>query len=149
MADALSVISLEQAKEFLVVDFDDRDAEITRHIKSAIGYIEKYTNVMMYNRAVEYVLTGCLLEIYDAPISFVTTGLKTHQNVLSVTVHGKVNDVVDATIGFTDITDVPQDLIEAAYKLITYLFENKDIYTAGLPWDIQMLVNKWRRSATI
>lgn len=148
MASALDVISLEQAKEFLVVDFPDRDAEITRHIKSAISYIEKYTNVIMYERATEYVMTGCSLEIYDAPISFTTTGLKTHQNVLSVTVAGKVNDVIQANIGFDDVADIPQDLIEAAYKMITYLFENKDIYSAGLPWDIQMLCNKWRRSAT-
>lgn len=145
---ALDVITLEQAKEFLVVDFDDRDAEITRHIKSAIGYVETYTNVMLYSRTKSYVLTGCSLEIYDAPITFVTADLKTRQNVLSVTVIGQANDTVNATVGYSDVNDVPGQLIEAAYKLLTYLFENRDIYSAGLPWDVQMLLNQWRRSPT-
>lgn len=148
MASALDVITLEQAKEFLVVDFPDRDAEITRHIKSAISYVEKYTNVMTYSRPREYTLTGCSIEIYDAPISFVTTGLRLKQEVLSVIVSGKSGDVVEATVGYTDLTEIPPDLISAALILITYLYENKGLYPAELPWDIQILINQLRRSAT-
>lgn len=149
MASALDIITLEQAKEFLVVDFPDRDAEITRHIKSAISYVEQYTNIMTYSRPRSYNLTGCSLEIYDYPIAFSDAELRTRENILSVTVSGKSGDVVSATVGYTDITLVPQELIEAAYKIITYLFENRDIYLADLPWDVQMLLNPLRRSATI
>lgn len=149
MADALSVITLPQAKEFLVVDFNDRDTEITRHIKSAISYVEKYTNIMLYQRAKSYTMTGCSLEIYDAPITFSNTELKKQQNVLSVTVFGKASDVVAATVGYSSVDDMPPELIEAAYKLLTYLFENKDIYSVGLPIDIQLLLNPLRRSPTI
>lgn len=147
--DALDIITLEQAKEFLVVDFPDRDAEITRHIKSAISYVEQYTNIMTYSRARNYRLTGCSLEIYDYPITFADASLVTRENILSVTVHGKSGDVVAATVGYTDITLIPSELTEAAYKIITYLFENRDIYSAQLPWDVQMLINPLRRSATI
>lgn len=149
MATPLDVISLESAKEFLVIDFDDRDAEITRHINAAVGYIEKYTNVMMYEREVTYTMLGCSLEIYDYPISFTDTTIKTKQYVLSVMVYGKYGDEVETTIGYSAVEDVPGQLVEAAYKLIQYLTDNHDIYTAGLPWDIQMLVNQYRRSASI
>lgn len=156
MADALSVISLEQAKEFLVVDFDDRDAEITRHIKSAIGYVETYTNHMLYSRAKVYTIlgsSGCTsrgsIEIYDYPITVNTTVSMTTHNVLSITLFGTANQAINTTVGYNSVNDIPGQILEAAYKLITYLFENKDIYSAGLPWDVQLLLNQWRRSATI
>jgi hypothetical protein len=149
MADALSIISLEQAKEFLVIDFPDRDEEITRNIKSAISYIERYTNVMTYEREKSYTLTGCSLEIYDAPISLITTVSMVKHNVLSITVFGKSGDTVLATVGHNNIDDIPEDLISAAYILISYLTENKNLYPAELPWDIQVLINMYRRSATI
>lgn len=145
----LDIITLAQAKEFLVVDFDDRDAEITRHIKSAIGYIEKYTNHMLYNRSKEYTIEGCSLEIYDYPLTVSTTVKRVHVNVLSTTYYAESGTVLTATVGYASVDDVPPELIEAAYKMITYLFENRDIYTAGLPWDIQMMCNMYRRSATI
>lgn len=144
----LDVISLAQAKDFLVIDYPDRDAEIERHIKSAIAYIEKYTNVMMYNREKSYTMYGCSTEVYDFPITLDDTTIKTHQNVLSLTVYGKSGTAFSANVGYSDVNNIPPDLIEAAYKLIVYLTENKDIYTAGLPMDIQLLINKHRRSAT-
>lgn len=145
---ALDLISLEDAKDFLVVDYPDRDVEISRHIKSAIGFIETYTNVIMYERQTVYLMTSNCRDIYDAPIKFADPTIKTKQNILSVTVFGKQNDIIDAIIGYDDVTKVPGELIEAAYKMIQYLFENKDIYSASLPWDIQVLINKKRRSAT-
>lgn len=148
MASALDVISLQQAKDFLVIDFPDRDAEITRHIKAAIGYIEKYTNHMLYQRPKEYVIDGCSLEIYDYPLEVSTNVDRVCAHVLSKTYYAKSGTVLNATVGYSNPDNIPEELVEAAYKLITYLTENKDIYSAGLPWDVQMLVNKWRRSAT-
>jgi len=145
---ALDIISLQDAKDFLVVDYPDRDVEISRHIKSAIGFIETYTNVIMYERQTVYLMTGNCREIYDSPIKFANPTIKTKQNILSVTVFGKQDDIIDSIIGYDNVEKVPSELIEAAYKMIQYLFENHDIYTAGLPWDIQMMCNPHRRSAT-
>ena len=145
---ALNIISLQEAKDFLVVDYPDRDVEISRHIKSAIGFIETYTNVIMYERQTVYLMTSNCREIYDAPIKFANPVIKTKQNILSVTVFGTQNDIIDAIIGYDDVSKVPGQLIEAAYKMLQYLFDNHDIYTAGLPWDIQMMCNPYRRSST-
>lgn len=147
MADALSVISLEQAKEFLVVDFPDRDAEITRHIKSAIGIVEVYTHHFLYQRSKTYTVSGCGTEIYDYPI-ILPVGTKSTTNVLSVTVFGANNSTIAATIGYATVADIPEQLISAAEKIITYLYENKDVYTSSLPADVQVLINQLRRSPT-
>lgn len=148
MANALDIISLEQAKEFLVVDFPDRDAEITRHIKSAIGIVEVYTHHFLYQRDKIYTISGCSTEIYDYPISL-PIGTKSQQNVLSVTVFGTNNSNFTATIGYAALTDIPEQLISAAEKIITYLYENKDVYTSSLPADVQVLINQLRRSPTL
>lgn len=147
---ALDVISLVDAKDSLVVDYPDKDVEITRHIKSAIALVEQYTDVYLYERPRTYALLGCSLEIYDAPISF--TGVvptKTKHQAMSVIVYGKSGDTYTANIGYSNVNDIPQNLIDACYKIITYLFENKDAYSVNLPMDVQMLINQFRRSATI
>ena len=148
--NALDVISLEDAKKNLVVDFPDRDDEITRHIKSAVSIIEQYTDVYLYERPVTYTLQGCSLEIYDSPLVWTgTVPEHLHDRAMSVIVHGKKGDVFTANVGYSDVDDIPQNLVDACYKIITYLFENKDIYSVSLPLDVQMLVNQFRRSATV
>lgn len=147
--DALDIISLADAKEFLVVDFPDKDVEITRHIKSAVSMVEQYTCYRLYQRDAIYNFDRCgHTEIYDYPISF-PTGTVIKQRVLSVIVSGASNGSINAIVGYSDPTLIPANLIDAAYKIITYLFENKDIYYANLPSDIQILLNQWRRSASI
>lgn len=146
---ALDILPLEDVKAFVNVDFDDYNAQLTRHINSAVSFIEKYTNVMLYNRNVTYTLNGCSLEIYDAPFAFIGTEPKHKQNALSITVYGTSGDVISASIGYNSLAEVPGELVEACYKVVLYLFENRDIYTAGLPWDLQLLINPYVRSATI
>lgn len=145
---ALDVISLQSAKDYLRVDYSDDDAIITRLINTAVDKIEQYTNYKLYERSVTYNMYGCELEIYDYPITL-NTSLRTKQNVLSVTVFGREGDVISATVGYGIGGVVPDALKTACYKLIAYLYENRDVYEVMLPLDVQMLVNQYRRSATI
>jgi hypothetical protein len=147
--NALDVISLADAKEFLVVDFPDKDTEITRHIKSAVSIVERYTCYNLYQRDIVYQIGRCgRTEVYDYPVAF-PNGTVTEARVLSVILKGSANSTVNATTGYTDVTQIPENLIDACYKLITYLFENKDVYEANLPGDVQLMINQFRRSATI
>jgi len=142
------VVSLVEAKESLVVDYSDRDVEIQRYIKTAVQLVERTTNHLLYNRSISYTIPGCgYLEIYDYPISIDPEDVTLHQNVLSVTVKGKSDMVVLATAGY-QTTDIPSPLKDACLKIILYLFENKDIYEANLPFDIQLMLNPYKRSAT-
>lgn len=147
--NALNVISLETAKINLVVDYPDRDLEITGLIKAAVASIEKYTNVMLYERNKTYKIDGCSLEVYDFPLTISTTGLKIKENVLSTTIYGSNGTSISAKVGFTSVPDDYLPLVEACNKYITYLYENKDAYSSSLPIDIQLMLNQFRRSATI
>lgn len=148
--NALDVITLEDAKDYLRVDYDDQDAIITRNIKSAVSLIEQYTDVYLYEREITYALLGCSLEIYDSPLTFTgTIPTKTKARAMSVIVYGKSGDTYTANVGYSDVADIPQNLIDACYKMITYLYENRDAYSVSLPMDVQMLVNQFRRNATI
>jgi hypothetical protein len=70
------------------------------------------------------------------------------RNSLKTLLYTLPNSAITLTTGFAlaDIGKIPPPLIEAAYKWITYLYENRDSYKAELPTDIQILINQYRRS---
>jgi hypothetical protein len=72
----------------------------------------------------------------------------TQRNALKTLLYALPNSVITLTTGFAveDIAQIPPPLIEAAYKWITYLYENRDSYKADLPTDIQILINQYRRA---
>jgi hypothetical protein len=160
MADALTVLPLDYVKkEVLSVDLSDtwRDNDITRCIKTSVAWVERYTDYALYERDVTINAVGCKTEIATYPI--VITGVvneddapvvdyKTRTQPLSITLYVPDQSVISATIGYDDVTDIPQPLISAAEKLIVYLFEQKDSYSVSLPIDIQILINEYRRSPT-
>jgi hypothetical protein len=157
---ALDVISLTDAKNWLNIDLSDtsQDVHITRLIKTAIAWVEKYTDYALYERDVVIPLLSCNYGIATYPISItgvvngaVDQEYTTQQKSLEVKVLCSTwnGSSVNVTIGYADVTDIPQPLIDGAYKWITYLFQNKDIYEMVLPYDVQVLINQYRRSATL
>lgn len=157
---SLDVITLEQAKTYLVMDgIGGRDAEITMLIKSAVSLVEKYTDYRLYQRSEEFVTYSSItsLTIYPVSITSVKNSdganipYRTTQSPLQLNLFCAKNASVVLQVGYAqaDIGNIPQNLITACYKIITYLFENKDAYEVGLPMDVQLLLNEFRRSATI
>jgi hypothetical protein len=67
-------------------------------------------------------------------------------NPLKLLVYTQPNCVISLTTGYPDNTTIPPPLLDACYKLITYLFENRDMYNVQFPTDIQMLINQYRRA---
>lgn len=72
----------------------------------------------------------------------------TQINALKTLLYTAPNSVITLQTGFAlaDIGKIPPPLIEAAYKWVTYLYENRDSYKADLPTDIQILINQYRRA---
>lgn len=157
--DELSVISLDQAKNHLVVLNDTfYDAQINGIIKTAVGMVEQYTDYRLYQRDVTIQMVNCKQDISLFPIAI--TGVlnnsiaqiyETCQRTLSIIVecHTWRNSVINASVGYQSTLEIPHSLIGACYKIITYLFENKDAYSATIPYDVQCMINNFRRSATI
>lgn len=165
--DALSVISLDQAKDHLVVDFDDYDAQITGIIKTAIAMVQQYTGYYLFPQTKTYPVTSTRVGITDFPLQItgitdaqgnqvpsfniqITQGaLTTYISTWAFYACENGTAIIIANVGYNTVDSIPQPLIGAAYKIITYLFENKDAYAATLPYDIQLLLNQWRRSPSI
>lgn len=144
------IITLEQAKVNLRVDFDDDDAIIQRNINSAIGWVEKYTNYALTEKPVTVYTSNCgTVDIVTYPFEVMTDGVKVHRRTLSSVLQYKPNSDIELIVGDWGTEEVPVPLIEACYKLITYYYENRDMYKQDAPTDVQYLCNQWRRSATI
>lgn len=168
MANALDVITLEQAKNWLVVDFPDADEIITRNIQTAVAWVEKYTNYYLYQRPVTIPVTSCKTAISLYPIADIIMKDGNQNVVTPVIYQGALKtyvvygastglwittnvgqNVITLNAGFTNPSNIPSPLLDACYKLITYLYENRDAYSSVLPVDIQLLLNEFRRSATL
>jgi Na+/serine symporter len=157
--DELSVISLDQAKNHLVVLNDSfYDAQITGIIKTAVGMVEQYTDYRLYQRDVVIPMVNCRHDIALFPITISgvdndgnAQAYKAYQRTLSIVVDCPTwyNSVINTSVGYEDVTKIPYPLIGACYKIITYLFENKDCYDATIPYDVQVIINQLRRSPTI
>ena len=157
--DALDVITLLDAKKELVVDatYTDRDAEITRLIQTAVAWVEQYTCYKLYERVETFIAYGWYTELpyYPIEVTGVVHDGEAYPNYtekqlpLGLWVGAPNQSVITANVGYTSAALIPQPLISACYKIITYLFENKDAYSIGLPVDVQVLINQYRRSATV
>jgi len=81
----------------------------------------------------------------DPPVAVEYT---TKKNALKTLLYALPNSVITLQTGFAveDIAQIPPPLIEAAYKWITYLYENRDSYQVSQPTDIQILINQYRRA---
>lgn len=144
------VITLEQAKAYLQVDFELDDAIIEQCIKSAVSWVETYTGYLLDKRDVTLYTNDCgVIDTCLYPFSVVTSDVKVRQKATSAILTAKPNEAVQLKVGDWDGAEPPQQLISACYKLITYMYENRDMYPVTLPTDVQMLVNPLRRSATL
>lgn len=139
----LSVIPLADAKLYLRVDDMASDDEIIRMIKSSLSYIEKHTNVMVYARDKNYILTNNCIRVHDGPINSVVKGLDKagadvtltldeNYSVELRTLHSFYSGI-DSTavqlvlnVGYSDPTEVDQELIEAALEMIDYWYYKND-----------------------
>lgn len=67
------------------------------------------------------------------------------------TIHADCNVTFTLTldVGYTDVTLIPTDLLTAIKQIISYTYENRDMSKVDLPSNITMLLQKYRRFATI
>jgi hypothetical protein len=154
--DAQDVIDLETAKQYLVVDFPDQDDNIRRLISTAVAMVEQYTGYRLYAREVTFTVGRCECEIVDYPITVtgVTMGggvvnYSTEQATLSLYIRAPRGSIITAEVGYDDYVNIPGPLIDGALKILTYLYERRDINPANLPADVQGLLNQFRRSPSI
>lgn len=144
------IITLEQAKHNLGVLDGFDDAVIERCINSAIGWVEKYTDYALTATTKKVYTGGCgTVKVVTYPFNVTTPNVKVRQMALSSVLSYKPNTEIVLNVGNWLGEPIPTPLIEACYKLITYYYENRDMYKQEFPSDVQVLLNQWRRSATV
>lgn len=146
----LNVIPLETAKTHLRVDHNASDNEITRMIKSACRYIEKYTNILLFEREVTYHLddSDCVL-VYEWPIQSkvstfdVESVRKSTYSIYTV----RDQDELVLSVGYALLEDVPEDLIDAALAIIDVWFfgSEKQVDTTLIPMDVKQTLDLYKR----
>lgn len=126
----LDIIPLADAKIYLRIDDDltEDDAQITRMIKGALEYVEKWTNYILFARDKEYRLIDGCVKVYDYPInSEVTSDLESENKTLYTNYTlGTSNDLITLNVGYADVNDIPQSLIEVAYEIIELMYYEKE-----------------------
>lgn len=150
----LEYITLQEAKTYLEVDFPDHDKDIETAIIASIDWVERYTCYRLFKRDVSLFSSGCQMEIYDFPINSIEVvndkgddvRYKSTKRSLKLLLNAREGSEVKMSVGYENIEDVPHNLRAACFKLITYMFENRDTYSMDLPVDVQGLINQFRRS---
>lgn len=145
-----SIISTEDVKRYLRIDsdFNDDDSDIERMVNSAFGYIEKQTNYIFRVQDKTYYkdYSGNII-IYDFPIN--TTVFPDGVFPLYYSGFVKICDVesVELSVGFTDKTKAPSELIDCALQMIKvwYYEAEKNSNTTLLPENVKQIIDTNRR----
>lgn len=130
----LDVLPLATAKNYLRIDdtLTTDDSDIERQIKSALSFIEDYTNVIVYAREIEYLFQNCEVRVYDFPINSLTAptdATKVRKSLYSIYSTTDVDDeVLELNVGFADPDDVPSGIIDVALEMvdISYYGQKED-----------------------
>lgn len=128
----IDVIPLATAKEYLRVDdsHTEDDAQITRMIGTALAFVEKWTNHIVYARDKDYLLYNGSSKIFEYPINSVVSP---NEAVLTITEgisHTQYNyseqTVITLNVGYVDSADVPDGLIDVALEVIDIYYYGND-----------------------
>lgn len=126
----IDIIPLADAKIYLRIDDDmtEDDNQIIRMINGSLSYIEKYTQHILFARDKEYRLIDGCVSVYDYPInSEVTLDLEVeNKTIYNNYILGYENDLITLNVGYEDIDDVPDELIEVAYEIIDIFYYGKE-----------------------
>jgi predicted choloylglycine hydrolase len=130
LTNYLEVIPLAKAQVYLRIDDsqNETDAEITSMIKSALRYIEKQTNHIMYERAFVYDIDQeeKKINVYDYPIQSVTAPASAdNYERTDKTLYSQFElaaTTLTLQVGYALLTDIPEELIDAALIYIAALY---------------------------
>lgn len=144
----INIIPLQDARVYLRIDdtlTQDNEA-ITRMINASLAKIEQMTNVHLIAKSKEYIFDDLKATVYDYPINSLTSPTtatvveKTQYSVYTAALKTDLKLVLN--VGYTQVSDVPKDLIEVAYEMIDIMYYNKENKLSNLS---QATLDAYRR----
>ena len=149
MTSYLDVISLDQAKLYLKIDSlqTETDNEIKSMINSSLSFIEKQTNHIFKTKSKVYYKDCALVQqvkVYDFPIINAPIGTQVRQ---SNSIVPTINDMVTLELGYTNLDEIPSELIDAALQLIKVWFYESETQsnTSLIPLSVMQAIDVNRR----
>ena len=137
----IDVLPLATMKTYLRIDDtqNETDAEITSMINAAFRYIENATNIMVYDRNKEYIITNRCVWIYDYPINSVVKGIDDDDVDVALTYKTNYNkdqrhlytyfysidgDAIKLVlnVGYATASDVPDDIVGLAKEIVKAMY---------------------------
>ena len=144
----INIIPLQDARVYLRIDdtlTQDNEA-ITRMINASLAKIEQITNVHLIAKSKEYVFDDLKVTVYDFPINSLTsptTATVVEKTQYSIyTAAAKTDLKLVLNVGYTQVSNVPKDLIEVAYEMIDIMYYNKENKLSNLS---QTTLDAYRR----
>lgn len=147
----LNIISLEEAKEYLGVNDDAQDRQITRMIRSSLMYVEQHSNHIFYTRDKEYNLRDSCARVHDYPINAVVapdpdTTVATQRALYTDYRDGNTaNDTITLNVGYQYKDDIPEVLVEAAYMILEHYYNEKEDKVSKMPHEALELIGTFKR----
>lgn len=136
------MVTLDQLKEDLRVDFSNDDAILQRNLDAAMAIVEKYTGYSMTSKSVPYrAVVGHKFKVYMSPVGSVTGG--TYEVCGAYTVITPTQSTVTVNYGSVDYAN----LNKAVLRIAADLYENVEISEVTLPIDVQLLLNQYRNDS--
>jgi len=144
----INIIPLQDARVYLRIDdtlTQDNEA-ITRMINASLAKVEQMTNVHLIAKSKEYIFDDLKATVYDYPINSLTSPTtatvveKTQYSVYTAALKTDLKLVLN--VGYTQVSDVPKDLIEVAYEMIDIMYYNKENKLSNLS---QATLDAYRR----
>lgn len=150
------MVTLEDLKDELNIDFPDMDRKLQRKLDAAIAEVARYTDVYMYKKDIQVTSDGCPLEFFEYPLKIVSVKDSKGKDIkyskqqfrLSTEITAPRGSIITLIAG-DDPTYKNACIDEGILRLAVYLFENVDAREVAIPLDVQLMINKERRSATI
>jgi len=151
----LDVCTLDEAKAYLKIDFDDDDTLITSLIYAAVAYVEQVTKYRLYNR-IEYEYSDgtypvplpqtplnsvTITNVFNTPIEYAYVKRDPVRSIVEFrNYNGWYNFsgywgtpslplyTITLDVGYTNIADAPITLVQAVKTIVAYMYENRDAY---------------------
>ena len=132
-----SIISLQEAKNYLRVDedFTDDDLSIQAMLKSAIRYVENFTPHYFFAKDVQKIIIDSKVRVYDFPLnSLVSPTENVESKIYPTWTEYTVTDSslthITVNVGYEASADVPEELKQVVLFLLDMYYYGKE---GGLP----------------
>lgn len=136
------MVTLEQLKEDLRIDFDDDNAILQRNIDAAVAIVEKYTSLVMVARSEQRIASvGKKFKVFMSPVLSVDGGtFEEFDDYTLIT-----PNATTVTINYGSVS-LP-NLDKAVLRIAADLYENVEISSVALPIDVQLMLNQYRNDS--